>query len=155
MIGRVEARVTFAAMADNLPLAERALAMARAAPPTVVANACLVVAIGLGWIGGDLDRAERLMDEALDFAVADDDCRGAESWITRFQGLLLLRQGDLAERLRGPAAARWPSPSRSATSTASATAVFLGRTAILLGDLDRAHANLVAGTRRCRASWDR
>jgi DNA-binding SARP family transcriptional activator len=150
MVKRVEAGVTFAAMADNLPLAERAPAMAReTAAPCVVANACMAVAIGLGWRGDDLDRAEALMAEAMATAVDEGD-RAAEAWVARFQGLLLLRRGDAAgayERQQWSLAIAEQVGDECGVGHGQ---VFLGRTAFLIGDLERARVNLAEGTRRCR-----
>jgi tetratricopeptide (TPR) repeat protein len=124
--------------------------MAReAAAPCVVANACMALAIGLGWQGVDLDRAEALMDEAMRVALDEGD-RAAEAWVLRFQGLLRLRRGDAAGAYELQQRSLAIAEQVGDECGSGHGQVFLGRTAFLLGDLDRARANLAEGTRRCR-----
>jgi DNA-binding SARP family transcriptional activator/predicted ATPase len=91
----VHAQYAFELMAARLPLAEDALARAEAAGDGFAAAAArLQVAIGLGWRGAHLDRAEALLDESRAAMLQ----LGEQHWaaVTReFQGLLALRRLDV------------------------------------------------------------
>jgi DNA-binding SARP family transcriptional activator/predicted ATPase len=100
-VASIHTQFAFELMASRYDLAVEACRLAEeAGDPFTVAAARLQMAIGLGWRGTDLDRAEALLGEARAGMVACGDLHWA-AVVREFEGLLALRRLDIAGGIAG------------------------------------------------------
>ena len=125
-----------------LDIAEQAFAEAegREDRPALTA-AGLALGIALGWRGDDLDRAAAAFASARRAAVADGD-EFAAAWVTKFEGLLAVRCGDLERAVDLQRAGLSTFEQLGDEFSAGHSLIFLGRTAMYLDEPDRAGSAL-------------
>jgi DNA-binding SARP family transcriptional activator/predicted ATPase len=158
-VASVHTQFAFELMASRYDLAVEASRLGEeAGDPYAVAVARLQMAIGLGWRGTDLDRAEALLGEARDGMVACGDLHGA-AVVREFQGLLALRRLDFAGGIAGLEAAAAEHRAVGSPGDVAHALTYIGYARRAIGDntgalraFDEARL-MIAGTRV--ATWFR
>jgi tetratricopeptide (TPR) repeat protein len=139
---------TFEKTASHLAEAERALRAADAAgDPVAGAGARMVTAIGLGWHGVQLDRADELIAQARDLAQANGEAFWAAEALA-CQGLLALRRLDLASGITRLEEALAEHQAVGTPVGVARTLLFLGFARRWAGDLDGARRAFAEARRK-------
>ena len=156
-VASIHIQFAFELMASRYDLAAEAARLAEeAGDPFTLAAARLQMAIGLGWRGIDLDRAEALLGEARAGMVACGDLHYA-AVVREFEGLLALRRLDLAAGIAGLEAAAAEHRAVGSPGDVAHALTYIGFARRAIGDLTGAlraydEARLViSGTRV--ATW--